>query len=78
MVWIESVKRDMEEQQQYELDINKEQSLKLGSQRRGTITPTFELRQAPRKARKYTYFEVETGKLTFEYGGVHKATKVTN
>jgi hypothetical protein len=36
------------------------------------------LRQEPRKARKYAYFEVATGKLIWEYGGVHKPKKVIN
>jgi len=32
----------------------------------------------PRKARKYVYFDLTTGDLVFEYGGVHKPKKITN
>lgn len=52
--------------------------MKRASARRPTVNTSFSLRSAPRKARKYAYFELSTGKLVFEYGGVHKPKKVTN
>lgn len=37
-----------------------------------------EKRSEPRKARKYAYFDVVTGELLFEYGGVCKPKRVMN
>lgn len=31
---------------------------------------SFKMRQTPRRARKYVFFEVASGKIVFEYGGV--------
>jgi len=33
--------------------------------------PSYIRRSDPRKARKYVFFEVKTGKVVLEYGGVH-------
>lgn len=39
---------------------------------------SFERREKPRKARKYVFFEVATGRVLLEYGGVGKPMKATN
>jgi len=36
------------------------------------------MRQSQRKARRYVFFDVETGEIRLNYGGVHEPLKVTN
>lgn len=36
------------------------------------------MRQNPRKARRYVFFEVATGQIVFDYGGVKKQFKTKN
>ena len=36
------------------------------------------MRQSQRKARRYVFFDVETGEVRLNYGGVHEPLKVTN
>ena len=45
--------------------------MKASSLKKHIETPSFIRRADPRKARKYVFFEVSTGELMFQYGGVH-------
>jgi hypothetical protein len=51
------------------VDINKK--IKKKSIRKHLEQPSYIRRSDPRKARKYVFFEVATGKIVLEYGGVH-------
>ena len=84
MVYVESVDRSLEEQQEYELamttfnadDLNASMlSQRAIDKRAGHM---HDMRQSQRKGRKYVFFEVETGEVKFEYGGVHVPLAVTN
>jgi hypothetical protein len=39
---------------------------------------SYQKRQSPRKARKYVFFEVVSGRLALEYGGVQTPVKAIN
>ena len=39
---------------------------------------SFERREKPRKARKFVFFEVSSGRVLLEYGGVGKPMKAIN
>lgn len=78
MVYMESVQRELEEQQDYEKEIHRDFAIKMAASKRPAINKAMYKRSEPRKARKYAYFDIETGELVFEYGGVTKPKKVTN
>ena len=78
MVYMESVERDLEEQQDYERELQRNFDIKVKASKRPAINKAMYKRSEPRKARKYAFFDIETGELVFEYGGVTKPKRVTN
>ena len=73
LVYVEKRDRQFKEIQNYEVDINKKvqnQNLKKHLEQ-----PSYIRRSDPRKARKYVIFEIATGKVIFEYRGVHSPLK---
>ena len=64
LIYIEAKARSLVEQQLYEQQIQ-EDGISQGSRN----VDTFAKRQAPRKAKKYVFFDVCSGNVVFEYGG---------
>ena len=61
MVYMESVQRELEEQQDYEKEIHRDFAIKMAASKRPAINKAMYKRSEPRKARKYAYFDIETG-----------------
>lgn len=76
LIYMESVERDLVQQQQYELLMQeKQQEREENATRMASPTvaggqQSIGNRNAPRKAKKYVFFEVKTGNVVFEYGGI--------
>ena len=75
MIYIEQRPRSLQEQQDFEKEIAKNTPNDRTKKDNAT---SFEKRNTPRKAKKYVFFEAETGEVVFEYGGVRKPLDVTN
>lgn len=43
-----------------------------------TKTKVFDQRDEPRKARKHVFFNINTGNIVFEYGGIQTPIETTN
>ena len=69
LVYMEKKQRSKEEKYAYELDII-EKRKKCKHKEKQYMQDTYTMREEPRMARKYVYFDVETGYVAFEYGGV--------
>lgn len=57
------------------IEKNYNSKLKL---KKGFEQTKFKLRRQTRKARKHVFFDVITGEVVFEYGGVRPQMEVTN
>ena len=71
---METVKRELSEQQEYELLMQqlKDKIYAEGGTAKDTerLNDNFLSRNTPRKAKKFVFFKVTTGELVFEYGGI--------
>ena len=73
LIYIEAKERSLVEQQQYEQQIQAQNT----DEKQGAID-TFSKRAAPRKAKKYVFFDACSGEVIFEYGGVKQPLRVQN
>lgn len=74
LMYLETRKRELPEQQEYERLMNQlKDKIEANG---GTVKDTerlqdgFRSRNTPRKAKKYVFFDIFTGQIMFEYGGV--------
>ena len=62
----------MEEKQAYEKEIDEIKARNGGDKNQTTAgQESFQKRSSPRRAKKYVFFEVATGLVVFQYGGVN-------
>lgn len=92
LTYLESVVRDLPQQQAYELEMErlvKERRAALVQQEADGIDPLSAGvsprsvsaqgdRELPRKAKKYAFFDIADGKLVFEYGGIQEVKHFKN
>ena len=72
--YIESKQRTIQEQQDYEREIDA--AIQKTNRGQDTQRANFEKRKTPRKATKHVFFSIETGAIFLEYGGVRKPMEV--
>jgi len=68
----------MEEKQAYEKEIDEIKARNGGDKNKSSAgQESFQKRSTPRRARKYVFFEVATGLVVFQYGGVNLPMEAT-
>lgn len=82
LMYLETRKRELKEQQEYERLMSQlKEKIEANG---GTVKDTerlqdgFRSRNTPRKAKKYVFFDIFTGQIVFEYGGVQTQMRAQN